>query len=47
MILGIDSKPIRGIQDLMRNSGQIPPVESESVTITRFQQDSMMEIQLK
>ncbi|MGO9517333.1 MAG: hypothetical protein ACLPND_09845 [Candidatus Korobacteraceae bacterium] len=47
MILAIDGKPVREIQDLMRNSGQVLAGGWESVTIIRFQQESTVKIQLK
>jgi S1-C subfamily serine protease len=47
VILVIDGKPVRDIQDLMRNSGQVLAGGRESVTIIRFQQESTVKIQLK
>ncbi|MGB8029933.1 MAG: PDZ domain-containing protein [Terracidiphilus sp.] len=47
VILAIDSKPVKDIQDLMRNSRQIPPGGSVSVTVIRYQQESAIKIQLK
>ncbi len=47
VILAIDGKPVRDIQDPMRNSGQVLVGERESVTIIRFQQESTVKIQWK
>jgi glutamine cyclotransferase len=47
VILAIDGKPVREIQDLMWNSGQVLAGGWESVTIIRFQQESTVRVQLK
>jgi S1-C subfamily serine protease len=47
VILAIDGKPAREIQDLMRNSGQVLAGGRESMTIIRFQQEPTVKAQLK
>jgi hypothetical protein len=46
VILAINGKPIKDIEDILAASGKVSPAESLSVTVLRFQQESTIKIQL-